>query len=61
VEKFHQVDVVLLLSEVLLEEVVDSGFEHERVVDSDVTDAFLLPEVNQLPVTKLRTESNGED
>jgi len=40
-EKFNQVNIVLLLTEVLLEEVVDGSFEHERVVDGDVSDAFL--------------------
>ena len=40
-EELDEVDVVLLLAEVLLEEVVDGSFEHERVVDGDVSDVFL--------------------
>jgi hypothetical protein len=35
-EQLKQIHVVLFLSEVLLEEVVDGRFEHERVVDGDV-------------------------
>lgn len=41
VEQFDQVNVILLLTEVFLEKVVDGSFEHERVVDGDVSDAFL--------------------
>lgn len=40
-EQFDQVNVVLLLTEVFLEKVVDGSFEHEGVVDGDVSDAFL--------------------
>ena len=42
VEELEEVDVVLLLPEVLLEEVVDGGLEHEGVVDGDVADAVLF-------------------
>lgn len=52
VEEFHQVDVVLLLTEMLLQEVVDGGFEHERVIDSDVTNRFLEEARNQLSCVK---------
>jgi hypothetical protein len=40
-EELEQVDVVRLRAEMLLEEVVDCGLEHERVVDSDVADGGL--------------------
>ena len=38
VEQLHQVDVVLLLTEVLLEKDVDGALEHESIVDSDHAD-----------------------
>lgn len=41
VEELEKVDVVLLLTEVLLEEDVDGSLEHERVVDGDVADVLL--------------------
>lgn len=37
-EKFDEVDVVLLLAEVLLQEEVDAAFKHEGVVDGDHPD-----------------------
>lgn len=40
-EELDEVDVVRLLAEVLLQEVVDSGLEHERVVDGNVADVGL--------------------
>lgn len=40
-EEFHQVDIVFLAPEVLLEEIIDGGFKHESVVDSNVTDVGL--------------------
>jgi hypothetical protein len=40
-EKFQQIDIVFLLPEVLLEKEVDSAFEQESVVDSDITDTGL--------------------
>ena len=40
-EKLKKINVVGLLSEVLLEEVVDSSLEHESVVDGDVGDSLL--------------------
>jgi hypothetical protein len=40
-EELEKVDVVWLLSEVLLQEVVDSSLEHESVIDSDVADIGL--------------------
>ena len=41
-EKLEQVDVVWLLSEVLLEQVVNGGLEHESVVNCNVTDVGLV-------------------
>ena len=41
VEELHQVDVGGVLAEVLLEEDVDGGLEHEGVVDGDHADAVL--------------------
>jgi hypothetical protein len=41
VEELEEVDVVLLLAEVLFEEEVDSGLEHEGVIDGDVGDTLL--------------------
>ena len=37
-EELEQVDVVRLLAEVLLQQIVDRGLEHERVVDRNVAD-----------------------
>lgn len=40
-EQFQEVDIVLFLSEVLLEEEVDRTFEQKGVVDSNVADSGL--------------------
>jgi hypothetical protein len=40
-EELEQVDVVLFSPEMLLEKEVDGAFEHECVVDGDVTDTGL--------------------
>jgi hypothetical protein len=40
-EELEQVNVVWLRAEMLLEEVVNRGLEHERVVDGDVADGGL--------------------
>ncbi len=40
-EELDEVDIRRVLAEVLLEEGVDCGFEHEGVVDGDHADAFL--------------------
>jgi hypothetical protein len=41
VEELNKVDIVFLLSEMLLEEVVDGRFNHESIVDGDVSDFWL--------------------
>ena len=41
VEKFEEVDVGRVRAEVLLEDHIDSGLEHEGVVDGDQTDSVL--------------------
>jgi hypothetical protein len=41
VEELEQVDVVLFSPEMFFEEEVDGTFEHERVVDGNVTDTGL--------------------
>ena len=40
-EQLQQVDVISLPPEMLLEEEIDGTFEHERVVDRNVTDTGL--------------------
>ena len=40
-EQLQHVDVISLPPEMLLEEKVDGTFEHERVVDRNVTDTGL--------------------
>lgn len=42
VEEFEKVDIIALLSKVTLDEVVNRGLEHERVVDSDEPDFRVL-------------------
>jgi len=49
VEKLEKINVVGLLSEVLLEEVVDGSLEHESVVDGDVRDSLLQDARTQQP------------
>jgi len=41
-EEFEKVDIIALLSKVTLDEVVNRGLEHERVVDSDEPDFRVL-------------------
>lgn len=53
-EDLEKVNVVLLLTEVLLEEEVDSRLEHERVVDGDVADV-LLQTMDHQDVSALRS------
>ena len=59
-EKFNQVNIVLLLTEVLLEEVVDGSFKHERIVDSDVSDAFLRSEAEIWLEGQEKSRNEGE-
>jgi len=40
-EQLQQVDVISLPPEMLLEEEIDGTFEHERVVDRNVTNTGL--------------------
>lgn len=40
-EQFNQVDIVFLLSEMFLEEVVNGRFNHECVVDCNVSHFWL--------------------
>ena len=40
-ENLEEIDVITFGPEMLFEEVVDCGLEHERIVDSDVPDASL--------------------
>jgi len=46
-EELENVNVVRLLSEVLLEQVIDRCLEHERVVDGDVADVGLRVSTGQ--------------
>ena len=59
-EKFNQVNIVLLLTEVLLEEVIDGSFKHERIVDSDVSDAFLRSEAEIWLEGQEKSRNEGE-
>jgi hypothetical protein len=39
-EKFKEIYVIRLLAEVLLQELIQCGFEHEGIINSDVIDAL---------------------
>jgi hypothetical protein len=50
VEQFNEINIVFLLSEVLLEKEVDRRFNHESVVDSDVSNFWLYLSVYLLSI-----------
>jgi hypothetical protein len=41
-EQFDEIDIIFLLPEMLLEQVVDGRFNHESIVDGDVSDFWLF-------------------
>ena len=50
-EQFKEVDIIFFRSEMLLEQIVNGSFKHERIVDGDIANSVLLGSQSELGST----------